>query len=462
MRWLTMKDRKTVTKALAKQYRRSRKGMKRELLTQFVEATGYNRCYGAWLLRHQGMRVEVAPGRFVEGDARRRVPRVRDKIYGPDVVAAVIKVWKVVDYICGKRLAAALPHVLPRLLACKELRVSKSVYKKLLAISPATIDRLLEPERKKHTLKRRGHTKPGTLLKHEVPLRTFSDWDDVRPGFFEMDLVGHDGGLSDDEFCYTLDLTDVATGWSEQAAVKNRASQWTFEALKEIRQRLPFDVLGLDSDNGSEFINQHLIQYCKDEKITFTRGRPARKNDNCFIEQKNWSIVRRFAGYARFDSTEARQTLNELYSVLRDYNNFFLPSAKLKEKIRNGARITRRYDVPKTPYQRLLDSPHIAPEIKAKLTARYETLNPAALQREIVAFQSKLLKLASRASVDAKTGLPLSCQNEMSKEKAGPAPPPLVLAPESALGSHPCVALSSAQATISLHKKDRLYPPAFE
>jgi hypothetical protein len=458
-----MKERKTVTKAFAEQYRRAGKGMKGRLLTQFVEATSYDRCYAAWLLRHHGMRVQLAPGRFVEGDAHRRAPRPRKKRYGPEVLTALIDVWKVLDYICGKRLAAALPQVVARLVACKELRVNKTVREKLSTISPATIDRVLKPERAKHTIKGRARTKPGTLLKHQIPVRTFSDWDDARPGFVEVDLVGHDGGTESDQHCYTLNLTDVATGWSEQAAVLNRAEKWTFEALMALRQRLPFDLLGLDSDNGGEFINHHLAQYCKEEQITFTRSRPARKNDNCFIEQKNWSIVRRFAGYARYDSVQTCNILNELYRLLRDYNNFFLPSAKLKEKTRNGARVTRRYDTPQTPYHRLVESPHVAKHIKTQLQSYYNSLNPAALRRKMQTLQDKLLKLAARPQPGSQTGLPLSCQSE-STDKAGAndPPPPLVLAPESALGSHPCVALSSAQATKSLHKKPRNLPPAFE
>ena len=300
------------------------------------------------------------------------------------------------DYICGKRLKPALPGLIERLEACKELRLTQTMHAQLLAISPATIDRLLKAERAQHTLKGRSHTKPGTLLKHQIPIRTFSEWDDARPGFIEMDLVGHEGGHAQGDYCFTLDLTDVDSGWTEQYAVPNKAQTHVFEALQAIRRRLPFAILGLHSDNGSEFINDHMRRFCLAEQITFTRSRPYRKYDNCYIEQKNWSIVRRFVGYYRYDIRQECDLLNDLYAALRDYNNFFLPSLKLKEKIRDGARVTRRHHPAQTPYQRLLDSPHVEPSVKKKLKAHYNTLNPAALQRRIQALQKILGKLAAR------------------------------------------------------------------
>jgi hypothetical protein len=278
----------------------------------------------------------------------------------------------------------------------RELRVKKAVQQQLLTISPATIDRLLKEERAKHTLKGRTMTKPGTLLKHQIPIRTFSDWDNAQPGFLEMDLVGHEGGHAEGDYCFTLDMTDVATGWSEQIAVQNKAQKWVFEAIQSLRRHVPFTVLGLDSDNGSEFINHELRRYCEEQHITFTRSRPYRKNDSCYVEQKNWSIVRRFVGYARYDTPEALNLLNKLYPVLCEYNNFFLPSMKLQEKTRDGARVQKRYDKPQTPYRRVLQSPHVAQAVKERLTRRYEPLNPAALHRQIRQFQKQLDRLAGR------------------------------------------------------------------
>ena len=231
-------------------------------------------------------------------------------------------------------------------------------------------------------------------------MRTFADWNEAQPGFLEVDLVGHGGGSGYGEFCQTLNVTDVATGWSEQRAVATKAQRSVFEALERLRHSLPFPLRGLDSDNGSEFINHHLHDYCLEEKITYTRSRSNRKNDTCFIEQKNWSIVRRFAGYGRYESPEALACLNELYAVLRDYVNFFQPSMKLVEKTRNGARVTRRYDEPTTPYHRILASPDVAPAVKQELTRHYPTLNPAELHRTIQRLQNKLLSLTTRRSAE--------------------------------------------------------------
>lgn len=393
---LTMTERKAVTKAVCERYRKAGKKAKGRMLDEFVETTGHNRVYAARILRNHGRRVEVAPSRFVEGDVRLRPERLRKRTYTKEVVDVLKKLWVMLDYITAKRLKPALPGLIERLDACKELRLKKDVRAKLVAISPASIDRLLKDARAAHTLKGRHHTKPGTLLKQQIPVRTFSDWDDLRPGFLEIDLVGHEGGVLKGDFCCTLDMTDVASGWTEQVAVMNKAQMHVFIGIKSVRARLPFEVLGIDSDNGGEFINGQLRRYCDEEKITFTRSRPYRKNDNCYVEQKNWSIVRRFAGYARYESAAACAALNELYELLRDYNNFFLPSMKLKEKIRDGAKVRKTYHPAKTPYLQLLESPDLAQEAKDKLTARYNTLNPALLHRKILATQKKLRSLATR------------------------------------------------------------------
>jgi hypothetical protein len=393
---LSMKDRQSVTKALCAQYRKASKKTKGIILDQFVEATGYDRCYARWLLRNHGRRVQVAPGAFVEGHAGVRRPCPRPKTYGPEMLPLLIKVWRMLDYLSGKRLAAALPEVVVRLERLGEIRVSRAVRAKLLRISPATIDRLLKPERAKHQLKGHCHTKPGTLLKHQIPVRTFADWDQTRPGFLEMDLVGHDGGSTAGDYCFTLDVTDVTTGWSEQMATVNKAQTHVFCAINALRESLPFAVLGLDSDNGSEFINNQMLRWCKAENITFTRSRPYRKNDTCYVEQKNWSIVRRFVGYGRLEGEQSCEMLNKLYALLRDYNNFFMPSMKLVEKTRCGARVTRKHDKPKTPYQRLVESPEVPGELKTLLMSHYDTLNLAQLHRDIRAMQAKIQKQVLR------------------------------------------------------------------
>lgn len=393
---LTMKERKVVTKALAEQYRRGSKGDKNQLLDQFTEATGYNRSYASRLLRNHGRQVRVNAQVVVEGDVRVRPQRTVKRKYDDEVVEALTRIWEMLDYIASKRLAAALPAMLERLAAFREFRIKKSVGKRLLEMSPATIDRVLKPARQKYAIKGRCRTKPGTLLKHQVPIRTYSDWDDLQPGFLEMDLVGHDGGKAEGDYCFTLDITDVATGWTELAAVPNKAQKWVFEALQELRKRLPFTVMGLDSDNGTEFINHHMVTYCAEHEITFTRSRPYRKNDNCYVEQKNWSVVRRAVGYARFDTPQHCQCLNELYRLLRDYNNFFMPSMKLIQKVRDGAKIRKHYDTPQTPYQRILSSPKVPQAVKQKLRRYYDQLNPAALHRQIRQLQRQLDKLTVR------------------------------------------------------------------
>jgi len=394
---LTMKERHSVTKAMSSQYRRASKKGRGEILDRFVEATGYNRSYAARLLRNHGKRVEVAPGVVVEGSVRaKKEPSPRKTTYGPKEVAALTKVWKTMDYICGKRLAPVLPEMVARLVQHGELKAPKAVCEKVAKMSAATVDRLLAPERRKGALKGRGGTKPGTLLKHQIPVRTFADWNEQKPGFLEIDLVAHDGGSSCGEYCQILDGTDIYTGWSEQFAVPTKAQTFVFDAIKQMRERLPFKLLGLDSDNGSEFINHQLKRYCTDEEITFTRARSGRKNDNCHVEQKNWSIVRRMSGYDRFEGADACQELNNLYAVVRDYVNFFMPSMKLLEKVRDGAKVTKRYDTAQTPYQRVLSSPDIPKAAKTQLKQRYASLNPAALKRDIERIQKRLTKLAIR------------------------------------------------------------------
>jgi hypothetical protein len=393
---LTMAERRAVTKEYAARYRKASRTEKGRMLTEFAGSTTYNRVYASWLLRRHGLRMEVKPGVLVEGDAVVRARRPRRREYGPDVAKVLQQVWETMDYICGKRLVAVLPEVLSRLVEWGELQVEPEVYEKLLHASASTIDRLLAPERRKYALKSRSRTKPGTLLKHQIPVRTFSQWDDTSAGFLEVDLVGHDGGSTGGDYCQTLDATDVATGWSEQVAVRNKAQGYVFDALRQVRRRLPFELRGLDSDNGSEFINDQLMRYCSKEGITFTRSRAGRKNDNCYVEQKNWSIVRRFAGYARFEGESACRMLNRLYDVLRDYVNCFMPTMKCVEKTRDGSRVTKHYDAPKTPYQRVLDSPHVDAAVKQQVEARYRTLNPAELHRNILRFQGALGRHAAR------------------------------------------------------------------
>jgi len=396
---LTMKERHAVTKAVAERYRKAKKKDKGRILDEFVATTGYSRDYAAHKLRACGKAVWLKPGVKLEASARAAAPKQpRKRLYDGKVLAALLKLWRTLDYICAKRLVAALPHTIDALERNGELKLTKSVRGKLMNISAATADRLLKAERKRLDLKGRSHTKPGTLLKHQIPIRTFADWDDVRPGFGEIDLVGHDGGSAHGEHAFTLNMVDVATAWSECEAIRNKAMRWTLAAMQDIRGRLPFDLLGMDSDNGGEFINSHFVRYCESEEITFTRSRANKKNDNCFVEQKNWSVVRRAVGYTRYEGPQAVALLNELYGHLRLYANFFMPVMRLQDKRREGARVIKKYDRARTPYQRVLESEHVPEENKARLKAQYLTLNPAQLKRDMERLQEKLQTLAQRCT----------------------------------------------------------------
>lgn len=374
-----MAERRAVTKEMQARYRGARKLEKGRMLEELCLITGWSRGHARQALT--GARAKAVT---------RRPRRPRLPTYGPEVMPALKKVWAAYGGICGKRLSPFMGEAIAAMERHDELKVDPAIRAKLVRMSAATIDRMLAPERRRLRVGGRSGTKPGTLLRHQVPIRTFADWDERRPGFVEVDLVGHDGGSSAGEFCQALDLTCVFSGWTEIRAVPNKAQLWVFEALKAIEARLPFPLLGLDSDNGSEFINHDLVAYCADRKITFTRSRPYRKNDNCFVEQKNWTVVRQQVGYARYDTAAELEVLNELYGHLRLVVNFFSPVMKLVEKTRQGARIRRRYDTRATPYRRLLACPDIEASTKRALTRQYRSLNPVQLRRDIDRCQKRL------------------------------------------------------------------------
>jgi hypothetical protein len=297
------------------------------------------------------------------------------------------------DNICSKRLRAALDVELPRLYESGVLRISRTCYEKLLQVSPATMDRL-RARYQPRSGPGRGFTKPGTLLKQRIPIRTWADWTEDRPGFCEIDLVDHSGGqiIRGREHAWTLCFTDVKTGWTECVAVRNKAQVHVFAAIQRARQRLPFPLLGLDSDSGSEFINDQLYRYCLAEEITFTRGRAGRKNDNAYVEQKNWSVVRRAVGYGRYDSPAQLELLNTLYARLHFYVNFFLPVMKLEEKVRVGSQVKRRYDDPQTPYARVMTDDHVSEDDKAELREAYGYLDLIELRHRLDELQLHLLR----------------------------------------------------------------------
>lgn len=401
---LTMRERHAIVRELAPRFQKASKKQRSEMLTEFVKLTGYTRCYAAYVLRTCGSKqIRVIGNKritFIPGYAREcGAPRARPRGYGKTPFVTMLKrFWALSDGLCGKRLVVFIRETVPQLERQGAWKVADPhVREQLLSVSAATLDRLLATTKHETRLKGRSYTRPGTLMKYHIPVRTFADWDDVQPGFSEVDLVAHDGGSAFSEYCHSLNLTDVATAWTETIAVQNKAQIYVFAGLKQIRQQLPFPLLGIDSDNGSEFINVELAHYCQDEHITFTRSRPYKKNDNCFVEQKNYSIVRRTVGYYRYQTRAQLELLNALYAVLRLYTNFFQPVMKLQEKVRAGSKLTRRYDTPQTPYKRVLAHPHVSQDIKDHLTEQYARLNVVALKRELNHLQHALFRSAIAA-----------------------------------------------------------------
>ena len=395
---LSMAERQAITKEMARRYARAEKKQRGAMLDELCALTGYNRSYAARRLRARA-----------HGPAPPKRGRERPRTYTAELLPALRKLWATLDRCCGKRLAAVMEATIAALERHGEISLTPEQPELLVAASPATLDRLLAPERRRLRLRGRSMTKPGTLLRSQIPVRTFAEWDHGRAGFLEIDLVAHEGGDSSGEFAYTLCATDVASGWTEPRVVRNRARKWTFEALQDIRRCLPFALLGLDSDNGGEFINHHLANWCAGQEISFTRSRPLNKNDGCYVEQKNWSVVRRETGYGRYDTDAERELIAVIYADLRLYVNYFLPSMKLRLKQRVGARVTKRYDTPATPYQRLLALKALDEATAARLAAEYLSLNPAELRRRLTDNEKKLsrmcaLKMDSRGREVAATG----------------------------------------------------------
>lgn len=364
------KEIKRYLEQLKGRYYGSKKKEKKIILDEFVKTTGHDRKYAIKLLRGWY--------KYKQNSIHRP-----HRIYTKRDAAVLEKICDFLDWINSKRIKAGLVVAVDQLTAAGDVCLSKEDRKRLLGISPATIDRLLTRHGRKPKHKGHSYTKPGTLLKSQIPVRTFADWNENKVGFCEIDLVGHDGGVARGDFAWTLNFVDVKCAWTEQVAVVNKAQKHVFAAIKTVRGRLPFPLVGIDSDCGSEFINHQLYRYSIQEKITFTRSRAGKKNDNAYVEQKNDSVVRRWVGYGRYDVQDQVDLLNKLYELLRLYTNFFLPVMKLKKKIRIGSKITKTYDQPTTPYLRILMAKDVSDDIKKNLRSIYSGINLVSLKREI-------------------------------------------------------------------------------
>lgn len=375
---MTKQDKQSVVHAFSKAYIKSRKKEKSEMLTRLVETTGYSR-------KHL---MEILPK---TPKARRQKMRVQKSRY-MTVIKPLRFIWAVSNYACGQRLAPMIPSYIAALRRHKEIFISKEEKELLCKISSSTIDRLLRHDRKRINIKGRSRTKPGTLLKSQIPIKMWTDWDDTQVGFVEIDSVHHCGASLYGDYVYTLDVVDVASGWNECCAHMGRGEHGTVKALETIRQRLPFILLGIDFDCGGEFVNYHLVRYCEKNQVTYTRAREGMKNDQAYIEQQNYSVVRRYVGYGRLDSQKQLDLVNRLYIKLSDYQNFFQPVMKLRAKVRDGARVTRTYDIAQTAYQRLLGRNEVSKETKRQLRARYQKLNPKKLLLEITSLGKQLSK----------------------------------------------------------------------
>ena len=378
---MSQRSKRELLEEIRPRYLKAKRSKKKIMLDEFVAATGYHRKYATRLLKH--------------GRPRRSTKKHGlQKVYQGEVVVALEQIWEVCGRICSKRLHPFLPEIVKVLERCGELRLSEQTKTLLLRMSRSTIDRCLGPARFEHPPHGLSTTKPGSLLKKAIPVRTFTPWDEDQPGFLEIDLVAHCGGSVEGQYINTLTCVDLSTGWIECLPVHHRSQQAVFEAIQTMRTYLPFLLLGLDSDNGGEFINDLLYQYCLSEEITFTRSRPYQKNDQAHVEQKNWSVVRRLIGYDRLETEEDYLLLQSIYADLRLYANFFQPVLKLASKEPVDKKLLKRYDQAATPYQRVLAANDIPLETKAHLTNLYIRLNPVQLRTTIDAKVAKLWKIS--------------------------------------------------------------------
>jgi hypothetical protein len=378
-------SKKEYSRVMRKRYMRAKGRLKKTiLLNEFCNVTGYHRKYATCLLKQSDKPL------FNKSNKNRGRPSV----YNCDNIIKPLKeIWLASNLPCSKRLIAILPIWLNGYQETFGV-IDGVTIKRLKSISPSTIDRLLSPIRVKYTKHGRSTTKPGTLLRKQIPIKT-NQWDESRPGFLEADTVAHCGESLSGMFVWTVDFVDIATAWTEQRAVWGKGESGVLEQIKDVETCLPFDILGFDSDNGSEFLNHHLLRHFTERKkpVQFTRSRAYHKDDNAHVEQKNWTHVRQWLGYDRLDNPNIVPLLNNLYrNEWRLFHNFFCPSVKLISKNRIGSKTVKTHDKPKTPYQRILESSFINKSTKKELSKQLDGLNPFVLRKQI---ESKLKQIFS-------------------------------------------------------------------
>lgn len=390
---LTLAVRRQVTKAQLDRWPKASKAEKSAILDAVCEVTGWHR-------DHARKAIRVALVERAGGGPAPRKPREPVHKYGPEAIDLLTRCWAALDGPTGKRLHPALPQVLANLERHGHLHgFDPGVVAQVLAMSPATIDRRLAAARTGLVARRPiAHTRPGSMLKSSIPMRTWREWNDAEPGFLQIDLVGHEGGDNNGAFFFTLDATDVATGWTEAITVRSKGERIVADGLEELRLRFPFHIAGIHSDNGSEFINHHLARWCENRTITFSRGRASHKNDQAHVEQKNWSVVRRSVGYFRYDTPRELDLLNQLWPLTSLQVNLFLPQQKLLTKTRTGARVRKTYDTALTPMQRLLAHHRgfLDPHDHRHLETQAADTDLIGLRHQIADIQGNLIELARR------------------------------------------------------------------
>lgn len=393
---LTLAARKAITKAQLAKWSKASKSEKSVILDAVCQVTGWHR-------DHARKAIRWALAEQERGGRTPREPRPPRRRYDDAAVGLLTRCWAALDGPAGKRLHPALPEVLANMDHHGRLTgVDRGVIDQVLGMSAATIDRRLAPARAGlETRKRIGHTRPGSMLKSSIPMKTWHEWNESEPGFVQIDLVGHEGGDNNGPFSYTLDATDIATGWAEQVTVRSKGEKIVAAGLQELQLRFPFHICGIHSDNGSEFINHHLFRWCQTRQITFTRGRSSHHNDQAYVEQKNWSIVRRSVGYFRYDTPWELALLNQLWPLVSLQVNLFLPQQKLLSKTRTGAIVRKTHDTATTPMRRLLDQHDniVDPHDRHNLERLLVDTDLIGLRHQIADIQGNLIDLARRRGI---------------------------------------------------------------